>query len=47
LHAIDDFCLFLNAALRGVKILTWQNPGQLFVVQGLLKNVKPGAAEFR
>ena len=29
----SEFYLFLKATLRQVKILTWQDPGQLFVAQ--------------
>ena len=30
-----------------MKILTWQNPGQLFVAQALINNVKYSVAELR
>ncbi|MBO4314416.1 MAG: hypothetical protein J5867_00395, partial [Prevotella sp.] len=35
-YAIDDFCLFLFAALRYVKNLTWPNPEQQKVAQVLI-----------
>ena len=37
---VTIFACFLFATLRSVKILTWQNPGQLFVAQALINNVK-------
>ena len=36
-QVFDDFCLSLITAPRKVKNLTWQNLGQVFVAQELIK----------
>ena len=39
-HVIDDFLLVLKRSTKVSKNLTWQNHGQLFFAQELIKKVK-------